>query len=107
MHQMIDGRVDRVLTEQELREILPALAKEIGMTPIGDVVVVNCPVGPSAIQFILESHIAVNYIHRYVTVDIFSCKDFDAASTHRKAIELFHIVDVTKHLVFERGFGKY
>lgn len=104
VHLILDGRVDRVLTCKELKAVLPELARFIGMTPLGLPITRNCPVGPSAIQFIIESHIAVNYIGNYVTTDIFSCKDFAVLPAAEELVKVFHITEVTKELVLERGF---
>ena len=104
LHLLLDGKVSKVLTSKELKAVLPELARFIGMTPMGKPITRDCSVGPSAIQFIIESHIAVNYIHNYIAADVFSCKDFDTGATAEKLIEVFCISEVTKRLILERGF---
>lgn len=104
LHLILDGKVSRVLPKQELKAVLPELARFIGMTPLGKTITRDCFVGPSAIQFIIESHIAINYIGMYLTTDVFSCKDFDIETTAKRLIEVFYISEVTKRLVLERGF---
>lgn len=104
LHLLFDGKVSRVLTCEDLAAILPELVKEIGMTPLGAPMTIDSAVGPSAIQFIIESHIAINYIGNFITTDIFSCKDFNAGAIARKLIEIFCISEVTFQLLLYRGF---
>jgi S-adenosylmethionine decarboxylase len=96
MHLIIDGYSENqeiLRDEGFLAKWLEAYPANIGMTRISEPYVVRY-MGPgvqdwgiSGFVFIAESHIGIHtFVERnYVNVDVFSCKDFDAA----KAIEEF------------------
>jgi len=57
--------------------------------------------GISAVVIIAESHISIHTFpsHRYMSVDIFSCKDFDVERTTDFIIKTFEVKKVEKKLL--------
>jgi len=109
MHLIIDAQVKCWLSHDEIRVALGNLTALLKMKPLGEVHIVGSPIGPSAVQFIIqqlkESHIAINYINDYIGIDIFSCKDFDSVKATDFCIEYFELVKIyQKELIF-RYFG--
>lgn len=80
MQLLIDGKVKEQLSDIAVVAALKRLTELIGMTPVGDVLIERFEgrgLGISAVQFLAESHIIVNYLHSAIAIDVFSCRDFD------------------------------
>ena len=83
MHLIVDGTVAEQLPDSEAIAVLPELALLIGMTPVGPVHIqyFDLPqhkeLGISAVQFLAQSHIILNYFRNSIGVDIFSCNSFN------------------------------
>lgn len=107
MQVLIDGFIERQLDNLSLKWAICRLVEEIGMTPIGQVVIEPFPeydYGVSAVQFLAESHIVVNYWRNQIAIDIFSCKGFDQQKAVDFCIEHFLIREITRNQLIERGF---
>ncbi len=89
MHLIIDGYssdAEILQSEDFIYQLLDRYPAEIGMTKISSPYVLRYTGGKteewgiSGFVFIAESHISVHTFveRRYVNVDVFSCKDFDA-----------------------------
>jgi len=121
MHLTIDGfgaNPEKLASEELVRELLDRLPERIAMTKIATPHVQRYvgekpeDWGVSGFVLIAESHIAVHTFpkHRYVWVDVFSCKGFEGElavdevtlafdlekariRTHDRGLEYPHIVD--------------
>lgn len=121
MHLTIDGfgaNPEKLASEELVRELLDRLPERIAMTKIATPHVQRYvgekpeDWGVSGFVLIAESHIAVHTFpqHRYVWVDVFSCKAFEGElavdqvtlafdlekariRTHDRGLEYPHIVD--------------
>jgi len=103
MHLIIDGYSNnqKVLQDEDyLRNWLESYPSRIGMTRISPPYVLKY-VGPiledwgiSGFVFIAESHISVHTFveQNYVNIDIFSCKDFDAAKAIKDFQDAFQLI---------------
>jgi len=89
MHLIIDGyssNVDILQSEESIYHLLDQYPVEIGMTKISSPYVLRYvgvkpeEWGVSGFVLIAESHISIHTFveQRYVHIDVFSCKDFDA-----------------------------
>jgi S-adenosylmethionine decarboxylase len=89
MHLIIDGYGDNpklMQDEQFLYQLLDSYPAQIGMTKISTPLVFKYvgsrpeDWGISGFVFIAESHISVHTFveRRYINIDVFSCKDFNA-----------------------------
>ncbi|MBT9133015.1 MAG: S-adenosylmethionine decarboxylase proenzyme [Firmicutes bacterium] len=106
MHLVIDGIVERHLSEGELKVAVRDLVALIEMTAIGEPFFCkfeghDC--GPSIVQMLLESHISVHYLNELIWVDIFSCKDFEAWDAQRFCTDRLEIKEVTNVELLMRG----
>lgn len=107
MQVLIDGLVERQLSDDELSSAFEGLVSAIEMTPVGDLLIqpfVGTDYGASAVQFLVESHIILNYWHEQVKLDIFSCKDFNQGWALECCVEQFLIKTVTRNQLITRGF---
>ncbi len=105
MRLLLDGFVSKLLTEAELHLLLPHIARSIGMTPVGFPIINQHEWGPSAYQFLSESHIGMDYMYgTQVALEVFSCKLFNQSSTGALLIREFYITSVTKELVLFHEF---
>ncbi len=113
MHLTIDGYGGdpQLLADEALvRGILDRYPAEIGMTKISEPHVLRYvgskpeDWGVSGFVLIAESHISIHTFpeHRYVWVDIFSCKGFDASRSVGDVGRFFGCDDVRTR-VLERG----
>lgn len=104
MHLILDGYAknnELMVNQSALREWLVKTAKQIGMTPYGDVEIRNYPwpgsTSPalSAVCFLAESSIQVHTHPEYsaVFIDVWSCKDFDCDRLEGNICRDFRIVN--------------
>ena len=101
---MLDARVMSVRTEDECRLILPLVVTSIGMTPLGDAVILPHLWGPSGWQMMMESHLAFDYFYQdFICVDLFSCNEFDPVEARKLLVEHF---DVDYERAAERMFPR-
>jgi len=110
MHLIIDGYgSDASLLQDEkfLYHFLDTYPTQIGMTKISQPMVItytgNRPDewGTSGFVFIAESHISVHTFvePRYVNIDVFSCKGFDAESVLNDLRDKFKLVEFRVHKI--------
>jgi S-adenosylmethionine decarboxylase len=113
MHVTIDGyqgAPQKLADENLVHRLLDRYPGEIGMTKISEPYVCRYvgakpeDWGVSGFVLIAESHISIHTFpeHRYVWVDIFSCKAFDATKAIEDMKREFELGDVTVR-VLERG----
>jgi S-adenosylmethionine decarboxylase len=113
MHVAIDGYggdPQRLASEEGVRALLDRYPEEIGMTKIAPPHVCRYEGqkpedwGISGFVLIAESHISIHTFpkRRFVWVDIFSCKDFDAQRAVADVQAHFGLVDVQTR-VLARG----
>lgn len=113
MHLTIDGfggDPERLASEELVRELLDRYPARIGMTKIAPphvqryVGVKPQDWGISGFVLIAESHISVHTFpeHRYLWVDIFSCKGFDATAAVEDIRDHFRLAGLRTR-VLERG----
>ncbi len=113
MHLAIDGYgcdPGQLADMEHVRRFLDAYPDAIGMTKISvpSVQTYRGPVpedwGVSGFVIIAESHISVHTFpdRAYVNVDIFSCKEFDAAQALEEIRALFTMTK-SNHWVLNRG----
>lgn len=113
MHVAIDGfggDPARLASEELVREVLERYPARIGMTKIAAPHVQRYvgkkpqDWGVSGFVLIAESHISIHTFpeHRYLWVDIFSCKGFDAALAVEDIRQEFGLADLRVR-VLERG----
>ena len=99
--------------QTRLKDFLYSFPGTIAMRRLGEpqVIAVNEPgiQGLSGFTFIMESHVSVHtYTEQgFVTVDIYSCKDFDTERATRLLAEFFGTTSYHTHtLVRGRSFGE-
>jgi S-adenosylmethionine decarboxylase len=101
-HLMIDGfHADSVKLDdlEFIQSVLDGLPNEMGMTKIMAPHATRYggsspeDAGVTGIVMIAESHIAIHtFPHkRFISVDVFSCKDFDAARAIARLVQAFDI----------------
>ena len=109
---LIKGRITMQLSDDEVMVVLPELTQRIGMTPVGPVHIQHFDLpqhqglGISAVQFLAESHIVLNYYGKAIDINIFSCKKFAAPPVIRRCREAFHIRPPMKTQVIDWDFEK-
>ena len=113
MHVTVDGfgGDPQTLADEELvRSLLDRYPEAIGMTKIAEPYVYRYvgkkqeDWGVSGFVLIAESHISIHTFpeHRYIWVDVFSCKSFDAGIVIEDLRRRFGLSDV-KTSTLERG----
>ena len=113
MHLTIDGyggNKDLLGSEQLVRSLLDTYPAAINMTKISEPFVLRYvgekpeDWGVTGFVIIAESHIAVHTFpdHGYVWVDVFSCKEFEAADAADRIIKAFELSHVTEK-IHDRG----
>lgn len=113
MHVTIDGfggDPERLANAELVRDLLERYPDRIGMTRIAPPHVQRYvgqkpqDWGISGFVLIAESHISIHTFpeHRYLWVDIFSCKSFDAAQAVEDIRREFDLADLRTH-VLKRG----
>jgi S-adenosylmethionine decarboxylase len=113
MHVVIDGfggDPERLASEELVRDLLERYPSRIGMTKIAPSHVQRYvgkkprDWGISGFVLIAESHISIHTFpeHRYVWIDIFSCKSFDASRAMEDVRREFALADMHTR-VLERG----
>ena len=113
MHLVIDGHgcdADQLSDPEHIRRFLDNFPDSIAMTKITPPAVYTYK-GPkpedwgvSGFVIIAESHISVHTFpdHRYINIDVFSCKEFDADAAMEQVRALFTMGTV-RHWVLDRG----
>jgi len=113
LHLTIDGYggdAGKLADTELIRSVLDRYPGEIGMTKISTPHVMEYvgekpeDWGVSGFVLIAESHISIHTFvdRRYVWVDIFSCKGFDASSAVEDLQRIFDLERVETHIL-ERG----
>jgi S-adenosylmethionine decarboxylase len=110
MHLIIDGFGDNpklMQDEQFLYQLLDSYPAQIGMTKISSPLVFRY-VGPrpedwgiSGFVFIAESHISIHTFveRRYINIDVFSCKDFNAEQVTNDLKDKFQLTRFSSRLI--------
>jgi len=110
MHLIIDGYGDNpklMQDEQFLYQLLDSYPAQIGMTKISSPLVFryigSSPEdwGISGFVFIAESHISIHTFveRRYVNIDVFSCKDFNAKQVIKDLKDKFQLSRLSSRLI--------
>ena len=110
MHLIIDGYGDNpklMQDEQFLYQLLDSYPAQIGMTKISSPFVFRYvgsrpeDWGISGFVFIAESHISIHTFaeHRYVNIDVFSCKDFNAEQVIKDLKDKFQLTRFSSRLI--------
>jgi S-adenosylmethionine decarboxylase len=110
MHLIIDGYGDNpklMQDEQFLYQLLDSYPAQIGMTKISSPLVFRYigsrpeDWGISGFVFIAESHISIHTFveRRYVNIDVFSCKDFNAAQVIKDLKDKFQLTRFSSRLI--------
>jgi S-adenosylmethionine decarboxylase len=110
MHLIIDGfgkNKDILQDENFIYELLDSYPSKIGMTKISGPIVFRYSGkkpedwGVSGLVFIAESHIGLHtFVERkFINIDIFSCKDFDARQVMSDLREKFELVRMRSSVV--------
>jgi S-adenosylmethionine decarboxylase len=110
MHLIIDGYGDNpklMQDEQFIHQLLDSYPAQIGMTKISAPLVIRYvgsnpeDWGISGFVFIAESHISIHTFaeRRYVNIDIFSCKDFNAEQVIKDFKDKFQLSIFTSRLI--------
>ena len=110
MHLIIDGygnNSDILQSEEFIYQLLDKYPAEIGMTKIAPPYVLKYvgakpeEWGVSGFVLIAESHISIHTFveQRYVNIDVFSCKTFDAERAIKDFSERLQLVKVKVHLL--------
>jgi S-adenosylmethionine decarboxylase len=86
LHLLVDGVMEECINKQQGKEILEKLPEKIGMKILnGPHVVEGNPENPGWTGFVIidKSHIAIHTFteNNTISVDIFSCKPFNAKET--------------------------
>jgi len=109
-HLMIDGyqaNAEKLADFELIRQVLDQLPEEIEMTKVLPPVVQRYPAllgqveGISGVVIIAESHIAIHTFpsERFISVDIFSCKEFDLAKALEHVVKHFEIGRYETYLI--------
>ena len=115
MHLIVDGygnNPDLLQNEKFIYQLLDQYPAEIGMTKIASPYVLRYvgakpeDWGVSWFVLIAESHISIHTFveKRYVNIDIFSCKSFDASQVTKDLTHRLQLTKVRTHLL-DRGTG--
>jgi len=107
---MIDGyqaNAEKLADFELIRQVLDQLPEEIEMTKVLPPVVQRYPAllgqveGISGVVIIAESHIAIHTFpsERFISVDIFSCKEFDLAKALEHVVKHFEIGRCETYLI--------
>jgi len=110
MHLIIDGyssNSDILQSEEFIYQLLDQYPAEIGMTKIAPPYVLRYvgakpeEWGVSGFVLIAESHISIHTFveQRYVHIDVFSCKDFDAGQTIKDLSGRLQLTEVKTYLL--------
>jgi S-adenosylmethionine decarboxylase len=110
MHLIIDGYGDNpklMQDEQFLYQLLDSYPAQIGMTKISTPFVFKYvgskpeDWGISGFVFIAESHISIHTFveRRYINIDVFSCKDFNAEQVIKDLKDKFQLSRFSSRLI--------
>ncbi|WP_026234731.1 adenosylmethionine decarboxylase [Calidithermus timidus] len=109
-HLMIDGynaNAEKLADFELVRRVLDELPTEMGMTKVLPPFVYRYDgqggqsTGVTGVVLIAESHIAIHTFpeKRFVSVDIFSCKEFDLSKALSSVVEKFEIGRYETYLI--------
>jgi S-adenosylmethionine decarboxylase len=109
-HLMIDGyhaNPEKLADFELVRQVLDQLPEEMEMTKVLPPVVQRYPALPgqaegiTGVVIIAESHIAIHTFpsERFISVDIFSCKEFDLGKALKRVVEHFEIGRYETYLI--------
>jgi len=115
MHLIIDGYSsdsDILQSEEFIYQLLDQYPAEIGMTKIAPPYVLRYvgakpeEWGVSGFVLIAESHISIHTFveQRYVHIDVFSCKDFDAGQAIKDLSDRLQLTEMKTYLL-DRTIG--
>jgi S-adenosylmethionine decarboxylase len=110
MHLIIDGYGNNpqvMQDEQFLYQLLDSYPTQIGMTKISSPIVFRYigsrpeDWGISGFVFIAESHISIHTFveRRYINIDVFSCKDFNAEQVIKDLKDKFQLTKLSSRLI--------
>lgn len=110
MHLIIDGygNNSKLMQDEEfIYKLLDSYPSQIGMTKISAPVVFRYvgskpeDWGISGFVFIAESHISIHTFaeRRYVNIDVFSCRDFNAEQAIKDFRDKFQLTRLTSRLI--------
>ncbi len=106
-----NGNAQKLADENLIIQFLTELPDLIGMHKISDPYLINYPspkkpedAGISGVILIAESHISIHTfpLKRYASIDVFSCKDFDAKFVAKYVTELFEFTHAEINIL-DRG----
>ncbi|MDX2007795.1 MAG: adenosylmethionine decarboxylase [Meiothermus sp.] len=109
-HLMIDGyaaNADKLADFELIRRVLDELPGEMEMTKVLPPIVQRYSEAPgqaegvTGVVLIAESHIAIHTFphQRFISVDIFSCKEFDLGKALKAVVERFEIGRYETYLI--------
>jgi S-adenosylmethionine decarboxylase len=110
MHLIIDGYGDNpklMQDERFLYQLLNSYPEQIGMTKISSPLVFRYvgsrheDWGISGFVLIAESHISIHTFveRRYINIDVFSCKDFNAEQVIKDLKDKFQLTRLSSRLI--------
>ena len=116
MHLIIDGYgsdAEILQSEEFIYQLLDEYPAEIGMTKISRPYVLRYvgdkaeEWGVSGFVLIAESHISIHTFveRRYVNMDVFSCKDFDAGQAITNLSRRLRLTEVRTHILGREEAG--
>ncbi len=109
-HLMIDGyqaNAEKLADFELVRQVLDELPEEMEMTKVLPPIVQRYEARPgytegvTGVVLIAESHIAIHTFpaKRFISVDIFSCKEFDLGKDIKSVVERFEIGRYETYLI--------
>ncbi len=108
MQLLMESYIEKMLNAPDLNKGVQELVLFLGVTSVEKPIIAEFPDhgwGPSVVQVIAESHIAVHYSVERIYIDIFSCKEFDRFDVTDFCIERFLMrKPLLRCQVIERGF---
>jgi S-adenosylmethionine decarboxylase len=115
MHLIIDGygsNSEILQSEEFIYQLLDEYPAEIGMTKISSPVVVRYTGddwGISGFVMIAESHISIHtFVERgYVSIDVFSCKDFDTTRATKDLSSRLQLTEIRTHFIDRSGYESH
>ena len=90
----IRGLLERLPIEMDMHKVMPVHVMDVSGTYPEDA-------GITGVVIVAESHIAIHTFpeKRFVSLDVFSCKDFDTQKAVSSLVEAFQIGRFETHLI--------